>query len=89
VVCTVASNLYGKYSFPVEKYKELNGSYTTESGFITLYLQAVCVKSNETVHIVLCVRHPVPLLKQSSPVTGPEGFQEVKVPRFRDNTGLW
>jgi len=32
-------------------------------------------------------------LKQSSPVTGlerPRGFQEVKVPRFRDNgTGWW
>jgi len=33
------------------------------------------------------------LVKQSSPVTGlewPRGFQEVKVPRFRDNgTGWW
>jgi len=32
-------------------------------------------------------------VKQSSPITGldrPRGFQEVKVPRFRDNgTGWW
>jgi len=31
-------------------------------------------------------------VKQSSPVTGPEGprgFQEVKVPRFRDNGTEW
>ena len=33
------------------------------------------------------------MLKKSSPITGlewPRGFQEVKVPRFRDNgTGRW
>jgi len=30
--------------------------------------------------------------RQSSPITGlewPRGFQEVKVPRFHDNTGWW
>jgi len=42
------------------------------------------VKPNRSIHNEV---------KQRSPVTGPEGprdFQEIKVPRFRDNsTGWW
>jgi hypothetical protein len=41
MVCTVAKNLCGKYSTPVENYKELYRMDKIQSGFIRAYLQTV------------------------------------------------
>ena len=80
--------------FPVQV---LNG-YGVEGGYIsTQYLTSHYREVRGQIYATATLRpgkgYPSPAEKKSSPVTGlewPRGFQEVRVPRFRDNgTGWW
>jgi len=80
--------------FPVQV---LNG-YGVEGGYIsTQHLTSHYREVRGQIYATATLRpgkgYPSPAEKKSSPVTGlewPRGFQEVRVPRFRDNgTGWW